>query len=55
MSKNKQDKGTNNNLQNSTQKTQNGASRTPQKREMNPGDPEGLSVSALLVAPVVLL
>ena len=28
---------------------------TPQKREMNPGDPEGLSVSALLVAPVVLL
>jgi hypothetical protein len=55
MFKNKQDKGTNNNLQNSTQKTQNGASRTPQKREMNPGDPEGLSVSALLVAPVVLL
>jgi hypothetical protein len=31
MSKNKQDKGTNNNLQNSTQKTQNGASRNPTK------------------------
>jgi len=47
----KSDRRTNNNLQNTTQKTKDRATRTPQ----NTGAPEGYSVPAPLVASIVLL
>jgi len=47
MAKKKEDKRTNNDLQNVTQ--------TPQKPGVNSSAPEGYAVSAPLVAPVMLL
>ena len=41
--------------QNTTQKAIDSATRNPLYTEMNSGAPEGLAVSAPLVAPVVLL
>ena len=49
------DKKTNNDQQNPTQKTKDCETRTPLKTEVNSGAPDGLAVTALLVAPVVLL
>jgi len=45
---------TNYNLQNTTQKIKNRATRTPLKPEVNSGALEGLAVPALLVALIVL-
>ena len=46
---------TNNDLQNTTQKTNDRATRTPQKTAVIPGVPEGLAVPAQLLTPIVLL
>jgi len=48
-------KRTNNYLQNTTQKTKDRATRTPLNPGKNSGAPEGIAVSAPLVAHVVLL
>ena len=48
-------KGTNNDLQNTTQKTKDQAIRTLIKAEVNSSSPEGLAIPAPLVTPVVLL
>jgi hypothetical protein len=45
---------TNNDLQNSTQKTKDRATRVPLKTEGNAGAPEGLAVHVPHVTPVVL-
>jgi hypothetical protein len=45
---------TNTNLQNTSQKTKDRATRTSLKPEVNAGSPEGCAVPALLVAPIVL-
>jgi hypothetical protein len=42
-------------LQNTTQKTNNRATRTPLKTRLNPGDLDGQAVPVPLVAPFVLL
>jgi len=49
------DKKTNNDQQNTTQKTKDCETRTPLKTEVNSCAPEGLAVTALLVASVVVL
>ena len=49
------DKTINNDLQKITQKTKDGAKRTPLKPGLHPSAPEGKSVPEPLVAPVVLL
>jgi hypothetical protein len=49
------DKRTNNDLQNTTQKTKDRATRTPLKSGINPGAPGGLTVPVPLVTPIVLL
>jgi len=51
MVKRKKDKRTNNDLQNTTQKTKDRATRTPLKPGMNSGAPEGLTVPAPHVTP----
>ena len=49
-------KRTNNDLQNTTQKTKYPATRTPPKKPLvNSGGPEGLAVPTPHMAPVVLL
>ena len=45
---------TNNNLQNTSQKTKDRATRTSLKPGVNAGSSEGCAVPALLVAPIVL-
>ena len=42
-------------LQNTTQKTNNRATRTPLKTRLNPGDLDGQAVPVPLVTPFVLL
>ena len=49
------DTRTNNDLQNTTQKTIDWTTRTPLKPGMNTGALEGLATSAPLMTPVVLL
>jgi hypothetical protein len=51
----KKDKRTNNDLNNTTQKTKDRATRTPQKPGVNLAAPEGKAVPAPLVTLVVLL
>jgi len=46
-------KWTDNDLQNTTQKTDDRATRTPLKTGVNLGAPEGLAVPAPLVIPIV--
>jgi hypothetical protein len=48
-------KGTNNDLQNTTQKTKDQVIRTLIKVGVNSSSPEGLAIPAPLVTPVVLL
>ena len=50
----KTDKRTNNDLQNTTHKTKDRVTRTPQKPEVNSGAPAWSAVSAPLVAPIAL-
>ena len=55
MAKRKKYKRTSNDLQNTTQKIKDRATRTPLKTGVNPGAHEWYTVLAQLVAPVVLL
>ena len=55
MAKKKENKRTNNDLQNVAHKTKDWVTRTPQNPGVNSGAPEGYAVPAPLVAPVMLL
>ena len=55
MTKRKKDKRTNNDKQNTTQKTKGRETQNPLKTVVNSCVPEGLVVPAPLVKPVVLL
>jgi len=55
MAKRKKDKRTNNNLQNTTEKTKDRATRTSLKTGVSSDAPKGYAVPAPHVTPVVLL